>query len=1063
MNSTSRVIGESGLASRPTRWVSNRRRRVRAVMISLVFAFLAAMSINTASASQARAAFGWELPIECSMTPWMAGNLSMSEPSAIIVGSLGKPKEATLWKQNPDQTVQVGNRDPQWTLYEQMGMSGTTWSTTVALQQETVGDGQKKFSEIPGVTDEMKRDPHEECSAAAPMLTLLANFVFSFSKIVISLVIAFRGWATDPEPFLGMMDKLTGPLERAAFGQTGFWLGMVTIALIITGIQIIAAGLGSADRQRTALRAGLMALVFVALGAVLMIKMPAGQDNAGKPVYYALTKTGMDLTDGFSAAFADKVIGSGSNADVCAATGPDSARRTLDCQIYRTVIFDVWVQGQFGPQAVSRVATDPKTGTTSTNTDGVPFMKEVGPGAEQRLSFGKDAAGWKPGTDARVVQMWAQGPTSREVLLDGRARDCGNEKKKWECRVSGPQMDFIYTYEYSNVGAWNIVRDYMWHYQHNTYDTWRGADAGTRLGLAVMSTLMALLIGVFIVTVSALALMWNCVLVVLWFALPFVAAISIIPAVQTLFKQWLQTWVTALVLSFIYQITMVFALFMMSIVLGMPDVGLGWQALAMVMLTLALFKVLKMAKEGKFSANLSGGASVFDPGTAANAFKKGAKKVSENPLARRAGGAVVAGGTAAVAGGVARRKAGSLVRPGVTKFNKARKGKLRRLTDEGVTARELAHLSETGESMSMRDRAKAQREARREALAEVGDKKTVAGELGDTGAGVGDAMKEALTAGRHSGRSALGAGLGAANNSAAAQALARARGRTAEQEAAERKRVTDAAQMAGRSLSQHPGESNEAFSKRKALAEMKARKNMEATIAAEKKRAVEDASYSSMRAQRLRERANAAGTRVAGMGTSAATWSSRRIKDGVDAAPLIGEDRALRRAGSAAVAGASAAHHAVAGAPGALYRGARETADRQVAQHWQSKVAASLERGFQKEEGLHGTAPQGADAVAARRAEYMARQSKAAAQRVADTSRAYAAAKQEKQQAVKDVIALTEKMSRGEASFSECEQARRKLKDVSQRAQQAFRAGRAAERESAVTAQLTKSETAGTG
>lgn len=676
----------------PRRRLRQRRDRVVATLMAVLFAITSGVAL-TASASTPAAA--GDPPGTCLATKTTGNNPTVDGSTSLMGTGPSKP----LWADPVDGrglivdgrvNRQLGVRNKDATLYEQMGMSGTKWSTTVAGRQD-------KFDYKGSQEDD--KDAEWECDLIAPAMNVVSNTMFDLAKVITAATITLRQTAANPQPFINLMDRLGEPVETI---RTRLYAALAAVALMMTGLLVVLSGVKAKSMQREALRAGGMALVLLLVGTVLTLRTD-GLDYATsppKPVtdkagYYLLTSSALNKLDDLNGGLASILLSEPEGDDICAAKGDDVARRSMDCQIYKLAIFDPWAKGQFGETA----AQIPPT----LNKD------------EDLNKFNGVAERFAPGSDLRIAQLSAQGVSNSEV----NAKRSPDDVRLHELSIQRDPSDssnFDVDNPTSSQGVWNMVREATYQQHHDDFTTWRGADVPSRLSASVTAIFVAVLIGSLMVVTSVLLLLYNCMLVILFFVLPLVALVGIFPPAQKIFKGWMTMVLKSMLMIAGFGIAQILALFLMSkiIATGLP---VGIQAMLLLFIAIGVMKAIKKVQTvapatGFDAPTVSGGDIGSMGGKVFGAVNKSA------PVRRprqAVNSAVVAGMTAS------RQRQSELkkMRPDMKRLDKDRKAKLAQKADEKFNLKEQRAVAAGGDPLTGRQRRKAMNQAKAEASKEV--------------------------------------------------------------------------------------------------------------------------------------------------------------------------------------------------------------------------------------------------------------------------------------------------------------------------------------------------------
>lgn len=520
--------------------------------------FVALIGVSLTPIGSARAAE----PPECAPLPTFSAHQPYTQDAASLmaVGQTLKPGANTqVWD------AAAGRPRPEFTLYEAMGMSGLTWSHSKLHQQE-------EFANF---------DPKVEyaCAYLPTAMNTIANAIFDLSKLVSAGAISFRQLASNPQLVVGLLDGAVAPVNKVS---TALFLGMSTVMIMLTGALIaFSGGFRGPGRQRELLQALLGVGVFMVIGTFLVI--PSTHEAQRRPNYYWLTTTALDTINAANGELSSLALPR-ETSPWCSTTGRDG-RRTFDCLVYQNTVFEPWAIGQFG----TNLSTPMPYKTDQLKRFKDPANKLIPPDRQAQA-------------DMRLVQVWAQGRTATEqaygVRPPGSPTDAANDKPD------------------QRQGQWNIVREIMWTQYHDQFTTWSGQNSGERVALAFSSLLLSSLIGVFLIVTSGLLLLWNVVLVVLFFFLPVIALLGLFPPTQRIFRSWLQTWLKALLLSFVFSLAQTFAMLMVTAALKVPGIGSGMKSALIAIMLIALWKVVQFFRGDEVparAASASGSGEVDIP------------------------------------------------------------------------------------------------------------------------------------------------------------------------------------------------------------------------------------------------------------------------------------------------------------------------------------------------------------------------------------------------------------------------------------------------------------------
>ena len=463
-----------------------------------------------------------------------------------------------------DKGINWKNPDT-YTLYEAYGVRGATWSTTEWYQQDDM-------TEVNGNEDEKR------CNLQDGIMTHVAQMVFDLDRTITSATIALRQTATDATPFIKLIREMS---DEIGVMSTTVWAAGIGIAVMCTGFWVMSKWGGRNQRE---IVSGLIWVVGSVVGVGFLLAPSSVAGHGGDPNYLWLAESANETSSQFVKDLGDALLPQSEDEGPCYLQNgaEDRGTRILDCSIYETLVFDPWSQGQYG---------------------GLGYNKAI---PWKNMPNGKTDEELKPGVDIREAQIAAQAVSYQEAFGTGQW-----EKQLLESSPLPNENEGDDFHPETKHGQWNLIRAQMWENHNSDYKFWKGEDGSARISTAFSGLIAAILVGVFICATSLLTMIWNAVPVVLLIALPLVGTFSIFPPLQKFLRGWAQTWLKATILGLVFAVAQMLALVMVGAVMRTPT-SLGWKALLMLVMVVALWKVIQAAREDAFTPNLGGEAGMYD-------------------------------------------------------------------------------------------------------------------------------------------------------------------------------------------------------------------------------------------------------------------------------------------------------------------------------------------------------------------------------------------------------------------------------------------------------------------
>lgn len=533
-----------------------------------------------------------------------------------------------------------------WTTFEKFGTRGTQFSRTTQLYSD------KALSD-----DESARS----CSIQNMLSNGIAQQFLDLDRFLVSSQIGIQQRATDSEPLLKVMRKMSPTVGKL---RDQVFVPGASILMALNGLWILSLVVRREGSMRTAV--GAMCATMAAILACGWLLMPTRQSNTmgstpvatGKdPNFYWAAATVNDARDKAIGALAGSVVGNQSKNDVCyLPEGADGrAQRLVQCRLWESLLFRPWAQAMFGDKGLEPITGWPKHLKSGQFEDDLDFR----------------TTGTK---DLRVVLLAAQAFSNDGDYLLRKERSNSSPP----AQNPTPQADGVkkidqdkdqFVLYYQVFHALAPVSDAKDKAAGGTVDqgrfgnwsSFRGEHSGGRITAAMGAIVAAAMTGVVVVVTSLLTLIWNAVPIILMVALAFFGLLGAFAPTRKHLATFFQTWAKASILGFGFGVVQLLSAVIVSALLTMTGISLGWKCLLLVVLLLAMFKLMKALQEDAFTPDL-GGSNVLDPTDAVNRGREKVTRVTSrtaNVTGRRVAGAATgatAGAASAGRRGLADRK-----------------------------------------------------------------------------------------------------------------------------------------------------------------------------------------------------------------------------------------------------------------------------------------------------------------------------------------------------------------------------------------------------------------------
>lgn len=219
--------------------------------------------------------------------------------------------------------------------------------------------------------------------------TIIANWAFMITKLIVVLTISLISFAfSDVVSFLGLSDLLAG--DSGLFRQLydGIFTPLIVLIFIFTGIYVAWVGIVKRQVREAAVAtirsvALFIVAVVLAINPLATIKLPNNVAVVAQAFILTTFSQSMSSGNGICATDVGSFQRELAPPDANGYRGyeesrgildqaTDTMRSTISCQLWKSFLFNPWVEGQFGRDfntlwAKEKIAPWAKTGATEVN------------------------------------------------------------------------------------------------------------------------------------------------------------------------------------------------------------------------------------------------------------------------------------------------------------------------------------------------------------------------------------------------------------------------------------------------------------------------------------------------------------------------------------------------------------------------------------------------------------------------------------------------------------------------------------------------------------------------
>jgi hypothetical protein len=493
---------------------------------------------------------------------------------------------------DPDRAKRGRQANPSdHTLFEVAGPRGLLWSYT----PERVKDDVDTFN-----TDDPEDNFETKCSIMDASATGLAQMLFSVGGFFGGLTIGVKQLASNEAPFApfyeaqqsllnDLNDKIGVPAIALAVAVTGFWVltrmhrrsdsretygGVISSAVIVVIVAAILAGnnyvhiTAAVDKYTSEFNSAVMDLAII-----------NKNKDASSPCYLPTVPT-----QGVAA----------EPAGLKPAANPSEPRRALtynlgkrvsSCMLYEVLMFQPWVNGQFGTERQLK-ADDLKFGGKDYCPNGQPPAYERPKGVES-IEYRCETRPVAPGQPRAKINLAVQ-----QIVAQALSRNQTIDES------DGKVVDTN-----QNLSLWKGVQYKVAQEHRSNYEFWRGTQPTGRMATAVAALFVNLIAFVFVGLLAVLTIFWHAVFLMAWIFLPLIGAIAAFPPARRIVRMLAGIMVQAVFLRCVFGLVLAMLLAVLNI-LQVANGGTVIKIFLMLVATAAIWKLLSALRNGAIAPQI---------------------------------------------------------------------------------------------------------------------------------------------------------------------------------------------------------------------------------------------------------------------------------------------------------------------------------------------------------------------------------------------------------------------------------------------------------------------------
>lgn len=487
---------------------------------------------------------------------------------------------------DPDDQKRGRQTNPSdHTLLEVAGPRGLLWSYTPKAMKPEVKEDPSRFN-----TGEPEENFESQCSVMDASATGIAQMLFSFGGFFGGLTIGMKQLSSNEAPFATFYDAQHNLLSNL---NDKIGVPAVAVAVAVTGLWVLTRFHRRADARETYAGVISSALIVVVIAAILTgdnyVKLTAAVDKYTSEFNSAV----MDLAivnrnlDGSSPCYLPVVATAPDSASLAPAPEPrdpqvtyNLGKRISSCMLYEVLLFQPWVNGQFGTERQLKV-DDLKVGDQDYCPDHQAPIYDRRPAEVESIEYRCSTRVAAPGQDnaqinLAVQQVVAQALSRNQTLdeADGKPVDTGQNYFLWK----GVQ--------------YKVAQQYP-----QNYEFWEGTQPTGRMATAIAALFVNLIAFVFVGILALLTIFWHAVFLMAWIFIPLIGAIAAFPPARRIVRMTAGVMVQAVFLRCVFGLVLALLLAVLNI-LQVAEGGMVIKIFLMLVATAAIWKILTALRTG---------------------------------------------------------------------------------------------------------------------------------------------------------------------------------------------------------------------------------------------------------------------------------------------------------------------------------------------------------------------------------------------------------------------------------------------------------------------------------
>lgn len=518
------------------------------------------------------------------------------------------PEQAGLgggaWIPTKEDGTRQGPVPTGFTLWEVAGSRGLLWS--YSYQGLNPSEQGKEF-------DRSDSETHvtTDCDPLGATGNMLAQLLFEGSRFMGGLTIGLQHIATSGSPFKGFYDEQSNLVNLL---KSNVFIPAIGLGVVVAGIWVMTRMRRQGDARET--YSGVIGSAVLVVGLVVVLSA----NN-----YLTLTEAIDKYTAEFDAQMLDLLANKRNekeskegpcyippwsvSADEVASGVPKEpgrptqkiGHRVSSCMLYEMLLFNPWMNGQFGRSKAPTVPNLCYKGGQKDDT-----LSQADKDALEAITCNEDDRKSPQEDDLCKYSHYRCAGTEREpkasinlavqqVIAQAYMHDEVPEYARMK-RVD-PEVRQSY------MALWKGIEYAMADRYPQQFPQWRGSEVMGRMATGLSSFIMNVIVLLGVGIIAILTIFWHGMMFVAWIILPVVAAIAIVPPARRIVFAVLGILVQAAFLRIVFGLVLVLLLAIMNAIqISGEDTGL--KIILMLIAAAALWKLMSALRSGAISPEI---------------------------------------------------------------------------------------------------------------------------------------------------------------------------------------------------------------------------------------------------------------------------------------------------------------------------------------------------------------------------------------------------------------------------------------------------------------------------